>query len=52
MAVYNDSYDNDADYKADLAWEYRKGGPNDPEIYEDEDDHICGYKMKIGGNQL
>lgn len=34
MAVFNDGHDNQEDYKADLAWEYRKGGPNDPETYE------------------
>lgn len=41
MAVFNDGHDNQEDYKADLAWEYRKGGPNDPETYEPvEDDQL------------
>ena len=34
MAVFNDGHDNQEDYKADLSWEYRTGGPNDPETYE------------------
>ena len=34
MAVYNDHYDNEDEYRADLAWEYRKGGSNDPELYD------------------
>ena len=37
MAVYNDSYDNEVERRADLAWEYRKGGPNDPNLYEEEE---------------
>lgn len=36
MAVYNDSYDNYDEYKADLAWEYRKGGPNDDSYYGED----------------
>lgn len=37
MAVFNDGHDNQEDYKADLAWEYRKGGPNDPNLYAEEE---------------
>lgn len=37
MAVYNDGYDNEEERKADLAWEYRKGGPNDPNLYAEEE---------------
>ena len=40
MAVYNDGYDNYDEYKADLAWEYRKGGPNDDSDYFDLDGYI------------
>lgn len=37
MAVYNDGYDNEEERRADLAWEYRKGGPNDPNLYPKEE---------------
>lgn len=37
MAVYNDDYDNEEERRADLAWEYRKGGPNDPNLYAEEE---------------
>lgn len=30
MYVHSTYYENEEDYKADLAWEYRKDGPNDP----------------------
>ena len=33
MSVHSTHYENEEDYLADLAWEYRKGGPNDPEDY-------------------
>ena len=30
MSVHSNHYDNWEEYQADLAWEYRKDGPNDP----------------------
>ena len=50
MAVYNDQYSNMDDYKADLSWEYRKGGANDPDTYEEDEDEDYTPLVGIWGS--
>lgn len=63
MAVFNDGHDNQEDYKADLAWEYRKGGPNDPNLYaeeepeedaeeEEEEDRVPTVEERVDPNDI
>lgn len=45
MSVHSTHYESEEDYQADLAWEYRKGGANDP-AYSDRTGckECCDYR--------